>query len=146
MDEDRGMRSAELTPENLKSMRKCPNLANGGDDVLPSEFDIASVLCLTLIRDNIMPRCKGSRFTSDENKFLHCFRSGIFMNIGELILSELQKRIVNMRSTTSMQHTICFPSLITGLLRKFGVKEEEEPVTQTFKAPYWRVGFENLRE
>lgn len=106
-------------------MRRYPISTNDGEDVLASELDIAGALCLTLIRDNIMPRCKGSRFTSDEKKFLYYFTNGIYINISELILFELHKRIVYMRSTTCRQHTIYFFSLITSLLEIFGVKKKK---------------------
>lgn len=44
------MRYADLKTEEVQSLRIYPNLANDGDDVLASELDIESTLCLTLIK------------------------------------------------------------------------------------------------
>lgn len=121
---ERGIRFAELTPEEIKSMRQYPNLANEGDDVLASELDVPSVIWLTLLRDNIMPRWKASWFTPDVKTFIHYLRNGVYINVGELILSELQRMIGSME--TYRQHSIYFPSLITNLLERYGVKQKKK--------------------
>lgn len=55
---DRGIRAADLTSEEVQSMRKFLNPSNNGENVMASELDIPSAICLTWIRDNVMPRCK----------------------------------------------------------------------------------------
>lgn len=75
---DRGMRAVDLTPEEIQSMRQYPNPSNDRDDVMSSELDVPSAICLTLLKDNVMPRCKGSRFTSDEKRFIHMFNNAVY--------------------------------------------------------------------
>lgn len=89
VDGDIGMRYAEFTPDEIRSMRKFPNPTNDGEDVLANELDIPSDICLTLVRDNIMLRCTGSRFTTDEKKFLYSLMNEIYINVDKLILSKL---------------------------------------------------------
>lgn len=62
-DGDKGMRAAELDPAKIQSLRRFLNVANEGEDVLASELNIHTALYLTWLKDNVIPRCKGSWFT-----------------------------------------------------------------------------------
>lgn len=86
------MRVVELQQEEVQSTRRFPNPFNNGDHILKSDLDIVCAICLTLLKDNIMPRCKDSRFIADEKKFIYDFSNGEYMNVSIQIFSELEKR------------------------------------------------------